>query len=273
MILLNDYYLQPTIFPDKTSQVWKIPTEILNDLRQVTWKFESEAEVAHMIQLGELLEVEGVLQDADTPVLWIPFLPYGRQDKRTDNELAFAGNAILHAVTIGWERCLHIKTFDPHNADMALFYGIRQVSPKDIFNTIAADYETVVFPDEGAAKRYSQLFPARMRRLIGSKVRDQSTGHITHYSLEALTDFPAKGGHVLVVDDICDGGATFMVLAKSLQEQGLTADLYVSHGLFSKGVQPLLDLYGKIITTDSLTIKDKRLTVYESAAPHRRLQG
>lgn len=57
---------------------------------------------------------------------------------------------------------------------------------------------------------------------------------------------------ILVMDDICDGGATFISLAKEIKAHELYNDqelwLYVTHGIFSKGKQTLLDAgYSKII--------------------------
>ena len=47
---------------------------------------------------------------------------------------------------------------------------------------------------------------------------------------------------VLIVDDICDGGATFTSLAKVLKNAGAVyIGLHVTHGIFSKGIQVLLE--------------------------------
>ena len=48
------------------------------------------------------------------------------------------------------------------------------------------------------------------------------------------------GRNCLIVDDICDGGGTFIPLAKKLKNAGAkTVTLYVTHGIFSKGLDPL----------------------------------
>ena len=72
--------------------------------------------------------------------------------------------------------------------------------------------------------------------LIGEKVRDQSTGRITHYSING----DVKDKNILIVDDICDGGMTFRILSKSLVDRGSKSNnLYVSHGIFSQGLDVL----------------------------------
>lgn len=46
--------------------------------------------------------------------------------------------------------------------------------------------------------------------------------------------------NILIVDDICDGGATFMLLTKDLYKRGAKSiNLFVTHGIFSKGLKPL----------------------------------
>lgn len=63
-----------------------------------------------------------------------------------------------------------------------------------------------------------------------------------------LTDTDFSGYDCLVVvDDICDGGRTFVELAKAIREAGYTKELRlcVTHGIFSAGLQPL-ECYDKI---------------------------
>jgi hypothetical protein len=85
-ITIGNYPVIPTIFPDGTSQVWKLPDEILERSNvTVTWKFSSEAEVMHLAQLRAILQVYRV-----TAHLEIRYLPYARQDKGVSNASTFA---------------------------------------------------------------------------------------------------------------------------------------------------------------------------------------
>jgi ribose-phosphate pyrophosphokinase len=50
------------------------------------------------------------------------------------------------------------------------------------------------------------------------------------------------GKEVVILDDICDGGGTFIGLTKKLREKGAAkVTLYVTHGMFTKGVKILLE--------------------------------
>ena len=259
MLKLNGWVIKPTIFPDGTSQVWKLPPNYRGpDL--VEWVFESESEFMHLAQLGELV--------MDHSELWIPYLPYGRQDKRFSNDTTFALRPF--AKLLSTLRFESVSTFDAHSEVIREYIrDIGLVSANSLIRKVSAGYDYLIFPDNGAAHRYD--VPKGMGVKVGSKVRDESTGKIIRYEL--CGERIPVDALVLVVDDICDGGATFMVLAEALSHLETLPDLYVSHGIFSRGIADLLKVYGKIITTDSLPIKHREITVYESTSTHRLLQG
>lgn len=113
-------------------------------------------------------------------------------------------------------------------------------------------YTAVVAPDAGAVPRARRV--AEMMGLpvaVGSKVRNQDTGRITSYSFDSGG---ADLNRVLVVDDICDGGATFAILREALPGD---ADLYVTHGVFSGRAEDNLSGYDRIFTTSTLATAEK----------------
>lgn len=229
---LNDY---TTHFPDGTTQVWKLPDEPITD---VIWFYENDAEIFQLVQLAQLTEDECSLS--------IPFLPYGRQDKEISRKATFALRALIMVLnhTTDFSR---ITSFDAHS-DLAskCLDNFENIPPEiDV-----SQYETIVFPDTGASKRYGYLAKGK-NLVVGEKVREQSTGLITHYEL-----IGRPFGNCLVIDDICDGGATFVMLGKALDiYPRIDVDLYVTHGIFSKGIDELLKYYSHIKTTN--TIKPK----------------
>lgn len=58
---------------------------------------------------------------------------------------------------------------------------------------------------------------------------------------------------ITIVDDLCDAGGTFIAEAKYLRETGINIPLklWVAHGLFTKGVDVLLEHFDEIICTNS----------------------
>lgn len=264
MLKLNGKEVKPTIFPDGTSQVWKL--ENLLDNNAIEWRWENkEEEFLHLAQLVTLLKKKG----RGTIELWMPYLPYARQDKFIHNNECFALRAFGNLLnSLEFDR---VSSFDAHS-DVAgrVIKNFHSVSADALIKQLVKDYDTVCYPDLGAQSRYrmdnlcnpiinTRNQVANKQFLIGGKVRDQSTGRITSYKLNRE---PVEDEKVLVVDDLCDGGATFVLLGQELQKYHVQADLYVSHGIFSKGLDELKKYYNKIYTTDSLPTKFNDLTVF-----------
>ena len=174
----------------------------------------------------------------DIPIdLICPYLPYARQDR-----VAFPGEALSAAVActlLNSQRYASVEVWDAHSdVSLALLDRVRHRPASDFVADILDTDDVIVAPDQGAVRR-----TAACARLTGAplvhaeKTRSTDTG--------AITGTIVHSGHVgrrdfLIVDDICDGGRTFIELAKALRP--LTdgrVKLYVTHGIFSQGFDPL----------------------------------
>lgn len=245
MILFNGNPLSVTMFPDRTSQVWKLNDQILNttNYAHITWHFENEGEFMHLAQLQALLQTKGF-----TTCLRLSYLPYARQDKAISNTSTFALNVFAHMLN-----ALHfdeVIIMDPHSQDaIKMIYNSRAEYPVDTVLYLFDEYEhnLLCYPDKGALSKYTEIY--KCSYMYGEKVRDQLTGHITSYEIKGQS---VAGQKVLIVDDICDGGMTFILLAKDLLKAGaIEVNLFVTHGIFSKGLKPLFDSgINKIFTKD-----------------------
>lgn len=236
MIKLNGTEVKPTIFPDNTSQIWQLDETQLNmNPSHITFDFENEAECMHLFQLLHLLNTY-----KRNIYLNMKYLPYARQDKSINNDSTFALRTffkVLRSFDI-----YQINVLDPHSDVMFDLLGkytsAKNISPdeyiKDAF--VKSGANTIAYPDDGAAKRYyvGNLIPI----ITGHKNRDQQTGYIKEYNIEGNP----KDREVLIVDDICDGGMTFKLMAEELYKQGAkSVHLYCTHGIFSKGLTTLRD--------------------------------
>jgi ribose-phosphate pyrophosphokinase len=237
MIYLNGEAVPVTHFPDGTSQVWKLDEKHLKigADSHVKWDFSHEAEFFHLAQLRDILALYH-----QNVFLTISYLPYARQDKPVSNSATFALNTfgkILREMRFG-----DIEILDPHSPLIMHIVGANDVYPKDALQRVIKMTESsiVCYPDKGALNKYTQVYDWLGDNFAyGEKVRDQATGNITHYALSA-NGKDLKEHNVLIVDDICDGGATFLILAKSLRDAGVPdVNLFVTHGIFSKGVKIL----------------------------------
>lgn len=248
MIFIENTPVKTTIFPDGTSQVWQLPNWATSRHEvDVKWIFQSEAEVMHLVQLSMLLHRHCVNHN-----LFIDYLPYARQDKSIGNEQTFSLFALIHVLDT--TKFGKITVIDPHSSVfkdhskkevnviypyVPLYMALGELHP-----------DMVVYPDQGAKNKYSEVYTHQgfPPSTYGEKKRDQKTGQILEYTLFSGNNF--KDQKVLIVDDICDGGATFILLAKALFERGAKeVSLFVTHGIFSKGIEPLKEAgIGRIFT-------------------------
>ena len=83
------------------------------------------------------------------------------------------------------------------------------------------------------------------------KSRDVATGQLTRFQVFADD---LKGQDCLIVDDICDGGSTFIGLAEALRGHNAgRLFLAVSHGIFSRGIAPLRSHFDTIFCTNAFS--------------------
>jgi ribose-phosphate pyrophosphokinase len=247
-LLINDKEVpfEITKFPDGTSQVWKITKDIyVQDKLKIQWLFENEAELFHLCQLIQLLSTKH-----NSITLEVPYLPFARQDKEISNESSFAISTFAEIMST-FPYVSKIESFDVHSQTNSLMGLLQSRSPRD-FHASVFNHDVVCFPDKGAAHRYKWSFDTDIPVVYCEKVRDQLTGNITGLKVISSTDLTNKS--ILIVDDICDGGMTFIKVTEELNKlKPKQVDLAVSHGLFSKGKACLYDVgISNIYTTNSL---------------------
>lgn len=164
----------------------------------------------------------------------IPYLPFSRQDKRTNNNRALASRVIGDIFNSGF--ISNIYTFDLHNDVITKHFKapVYNLTMLDAFIKYfkAKNLEDVVIvaPDYGrfkAAKYVSEAFNNAEFVLI-NKQRLNNTVVIN--SIEGET----KGKTALIIEDIIDTGTTLLSAVAALKEAGVKA-IYVAatHGVFS----------------------------------------
>lgn len=186
--------------------------------------------------------------------LILPYFPGARQDRiNLTGDRLFTARSVARLVNRIPNRPL-IKILDPHSDvvpawldNVHVFSAAFALGHETTFFSTLPDYKGIIAPDSGSTRRATSV--AGLMELPvyqGLKYRNVKTGELDGFRLEHLDP-----GHYLVVDDICDGGGTFLGLAAQFRE-GVTADLYVTHGIFSQGTVALAKKYDRIYTTDSV---------------------
>lgn len=195
--------------------------------------------------------------------LFMPYMPYSRQDRRVAPNTAsslkvFAGQ--INAMGFGY-----VKTIDPHSdVCEAVFDSLKILSNESLvahaLRAFRLDDVTFLAPDAGAAKKLPALTNALDLEsydiATASKHRDVMTGDITHTSVP-----DGLRNNVVIVDDICDGGRTFIEIAKALPGE-TKKHLIITHGIFSKGLDVIFEHFDTVTTTNSFQqLPDDRLNV------------
>lgn len=179
--------------------------------------------------------------------LLCPYLPYARQDR-----VANTGEALSVKVMcdlINWMHFETVEVWDVHSdVALALLDRVVNITPKGWLSRANIDWKNTILvaPDAGAQKKVQSLakvFDCEM--ITATKVRDTKTGEITETSVNISGK---KSKSFLIVDDICDGGRTFVTLARLLNPLTFgNIGLYVTHGIFSNGFEDLTTDIGIIM--------------------------
>lgn len=252
MIKLNGVEINYDTFPDGTTQVWKLKNldPLDTSIQVVTWDYDGDDEIFLLSQLMDLLDV--TFNVTTTIHLIIDHLPYGRQDKKVSNAETFALRTFARIINLlEFDK---IFTYDAHSSVASeLINNLVDTFPIEEINKSysESDATCILLPDDGAMKRYGpRLQEEGYTVYCCDKTRDQETGFITEFKVLSDNDFSKE--RILVVDDICDGGMTFKILAKTIGDYE-TINLYVSQGIFSKGKQTLhVSGYNKIFDIKGL---------------------
>lgn len=203
-----------------------------------------------LIMLG--MWADAVRQRGSRSVALVPYLPGARQDRG----LPFG--AKVYADILNGFHLDQLIAFDPHSpVIVGLVDNLTVVTSEQVVRDAVvsapehgggAPYTGIIAPDKGAVPRATAVAEACGLPLYrAEKHRNPDTGKLDGFTCEPLPDT----GRFLVVDDICDGGGTFMGLAGSTGLPKERLGLWVSHGVFSGRAAQLADHFGEIVTTDS----------------------
>lgn len=187
--------------------------------------------------------------------LFVSFLPYARQDRIEPEWIGQSFALKVFAEVINTQKYASVRMFDPHSTVATAVIDRSVAVLSDAFlREVFRDKNSFVLvsPDAGAAKKIRHAsavigytkkpVQALKYRLVGGAI-DQVE----------IYESDLGGKDAYIIDDICDGGATFIALASELRKRNVgKVILVVSHGIFSRGMQVLLDAgIDHIYTTDS----------------------
>ena len=216
-----------------------------------------------------LLMVDTITSNWSNPVLvYLPYMPYQQADRNFSEGECFSLKTICDILLSS--PIYAFKVFDPHSdVTPALLKRCEVVDNSEFiracFNMLSVNKNSlhrkdvwtpdnnlvILSPDAGAYKKIFKLceklgFKGEIEN--ANKYRDIKDGSLQiRLSRE---DFGGKD--ILIIDDICIGGRTFIELSKALDTRNVGSKyLAVSHGIFSNGLDGLAKCFNNIFTTNS----------------------
>ena len=215
----------------------QLPTDI-----DVTWRIRNPEELYLLACLDNALFEYGLCVNN----LTVPYLMAARSDRVMMPGDAFGLRVVANTLNdMSFNR---LFVLDPHSAvTKERIPGATRIEPDFLLRGLRAD--VLVLPDKGSrthAEARAEFLGTR-GLVTCTKTRDLSTGKLV---LTVENPEIAIGKDVVIVDDICDGGATFTEIARQLPGvRSLT--LVVTHGIFSKGFGELAPAFHRIVCSDS----------------------
>lgn len=197
------------------------------------------------------------------------YFPYARQDRACVDGEAFSLEVMCNIINSLKFETVYIS--DAHSdITLDLLNNVIEKEQWEYVRTcinrfdIDIDNIILVSPDKGALEKISLLADHYGKTAINAyKVRCPDTGEIIETRID-IDDF--NGSDVFIVDDLCDGGRTFIELAKILRTKNCGKILlYITHGIFSKGTDIVFEYIDEIYTTSSIwDSHDTRVNVIEN---------
>ena len=191
----------------------------------------------------------------------IPYLGYGRQDKKFENGEPISAKAIANLVSLNADE---IITIDPHKENILDFFTIPTFSCSAVSELAKYhkknNVNLVLAPDKGAldrARQASTIIGCDFDYMEKTRI-DGTTVEIKPKSLDA------QDKNVAIIDDIISTGGTMAKSIKELKKQK-AKKIFVSctHGLFVGGAEKKLISAGcdEIISTDTIVNKFSKVRV------------
>jgi ribose-phosphate pyrophosphokinase len=217
----------------------------------ITNRFIGGNDIMQLLITKDALERKGI-KNFD---LVMPYIPYARQDRQCVEGESFTLKVFANIINSA--NFNKVFVIDAHSdVAPALINNCVNISNQEYvklaFWAIGNPDVLLISPDSGANKKSNKLFDNLkvFPELIKcDKRRNMSTGELSGF--EVFAD-DLKGKSCLIIDDICDGGRTFIGIAEELKKKN-AGDIYlfITHGIFSYGTEELAKHFKKIFCTNS----------------------
>ena len=211
MLYLNDRIVEFGSFPNGEFNLPIKDLIIKAEKNHVKFVYEDNTDLVKLLILRGWL---GDMTKDMKSILSFSYLPYSRMDRANGHYAPSLRYISGFINSLGFSKVI---LRDPHS-DISL----KLIANSESFDwcknkledaMFRGDFTSVHYPDDGAKNRFS--IPGKLPLSNGKKIRDFLTGQIT--STEITGEVTNR---VLIVDDMCSKGGTFVNAAKLLKSKG-----------------------------------------------------
>jgi len=240
--LYNLKNVKVILFPDNQPHVIIENIQAGDEVRLVA-PLRTSLEVLQMLEVSNAIDEIGAIKKD----LVIPYLMGARFDRIMQTGDSFDLKVIANLIN----SCNFpvVNLFDVHSkVSTDLIKNSRSHNNSKLLKAYDKKNVVLICPDKGALGRvdfYKQNLDIK-DVVYCEKSRDLSNGNLT---LTVKNPEKCEGQNCVCVDDIADGGGTFLAIASQINPAHFT--LIVSHGIFSKGFLKLEEFFDEIITSNS----------------------
>lgn len=234
-------YFTLTTYPDGQRSI-KLRLDLLN----VKEPIKIKCRIKYFEELEVLLCLVAALKKNDFYVKCIEFVYlFGMRSDRAfqlgePNYFRDVIAPIINSMEID-----NIRIFYPHNSTVLKYinnHSHNSLYLSEIENNLPPlnDYITMIAGDKNFGERFNIPYFEKSRKNENIIVK-----------LNTIDNFSSS---ILILDDLCDGGATFIAEAnylKNLLGNDIKLFLFVAHGLFTNGLNSLAQHFDRIICTNS----------------------
>lgn len=210
---------------------------------KVIMRIRNAEDLFLLMQLSDILHRQEVVVEE----LHIPYLMSMRCDRVFSFDRPYSLKIVANVVkNVGANR---IYIYEPHSYRSIEFTKCIDRNPSEDFILDYAKSSTICYPDKGAQDRYDALW-LEIDALLCEKVRNVDTGVLEGFKVVNPEVF--NGGEITLVDDLCDGGGTFIGLTTHLRKLNPTKlRLIITHAVQQKGIENVAKHFDEVIITNS----------------------
>lgn len=248
-------------FPDGEVQI-TLGEFSRKDTIQVRCRITNAEELFLIKQVFDILDRNEMVYD-----VFISYLMGMRMDRVMDFNRPFTLKIV--ADILRSSKAQSFDVLEPHSGRTVQLLGMHyEPWPSD---TIPQEMQhcQIVLPDAGAKERYEPRFFYGFPEdtIFCSKVRDIETGRIT--SIQVDNPERISGRPMLVIDDLCDGGGTFLGIAEAIRKVNPDAEINISvvHMVNPKGIENLSKTFNHVYFTNSYKDWNGYKAEYGKAVP------